>query len=114
MEWKSLESEAQLSTIAEESKEGPVLVFKHSTRCSISTTVLGRLNRANDFSKPFNAWYLDLIAHRDLSNALASLYEVEHESPQVLVLHHGKAVESLSHFDIQPAEINRILDALPA
>jgi bacillithiol system protein YtxJ len=114
MEWTPLESAAQLKTIQEESNTGPVLVFKHSTRCSISTTVLGRLNRAAGFSKPINAWFLDLIAHRDLSNALATQYDIEHESPQVLILRNGKAVEALSHFDIQPTEINRILDALPA
>ncbi|MBS1689208.1 MAG: DUF2847 family protein, partial [Bacteroidetes bacterium] len=35
MNWLDLTNEQQLETIVEQSKTQPVVIFKHSTRCSI-------------------------------------------------------------------------------
>lgn len=50
-------------------------------------------------------YYLDLRAHRDVSNLVASTFDVEHESPQVLLIDKGVAVYHASHGDINPAEV---------
>lgn len=101
-----------MDTIDAASVDHPVLLFKHSTRCNISSTALHRLERswtpADDASRV--AWYLDLLRHRNISNAIAARYGVEHASPQVLVIRHGKSVYSTSHFGIDYREVIAALD----
>jgi bacillithiol system protein YtxJ len=87
-----------------------VLIFKHSTRCSISSTALNRLERA---WRPEDAghavWYLDLLRYRPISNAIAERYGIQHESPQVLVIRAGRCVYDASHTAITHAEVVRQL-----
>lgn len=108
MNWESLTSINQLAEIAEESKAKPVAIFKHSTRCSISATALDRLER--NFSKieekgGLKMYYLDLLAHRDISNQIATEFGVEHESPQFLLFKDGKITYHESHYGIAADEI---------
>ncbi len=102
MEWKKLTTLEQLEEIIEASSIQPVLLFKHSTRCSISSTALNRLERSWSVDQtkvlPF---YLDLIAHRDISQAITSRFGIEHQSPQALVIKNGACTYDASHFDIQ-------------
>ncbi len=99
MNWINLTDIEQISTIIEESQQEAVLIFKHSTRCSISSTALARLERAWNLENA-RAYYLDLIAFRPISNALAEQFEVEHQSPQVLIIKDGQCVYHESHWDI--------------
>ena len=107
MHWNILDNTQTLAHIIAISNEKPVLIFKHSTRCSISETALGRLERNwNDsHDEKITPYYLDLIAHRDVSNAIASTFEVEHQSPQVLVIKNGKSIFDTSHLAIAVASI---------
>ena len=106
MDWLRLESSDQLSSLLEESHARPILFLKHSTRCSISAAALGRLERGADrLPAGLQLVYLDLIRHRDLSNALASTLGVAHESPQLLLVHHGRCVYHASHFDVRPEQV---------
>lgn len=94
MRWNNLENTAQLTEIEQISASKPVLIFKHSTRCSISSTSLNRLERAwkdDDYNK-VTPYQLDLLRYRDLSAQIAERYGVEHESPQAIVIQNGKAV----------------------
>ena len=50
-------------------------------------------------------YFLDLISHRDVSTAIAQKFDVEHESPQVILIKNGKAVYSASHFEIDYGSI---------
>jgi bacillithiol system protein YtxJ len=107
MKWNTLNSALQLDVINEESKSLKIVLFKHSTRCSISDMALNRLesnwkDADNELIKPY---YLDLIAHRDLSNLLAGHYHVEHQSPQVLIISNGKCIYNESHANIRYKEI---------
>ena len=102
MKWNQLSSPDQLDVIREESKSKPVLIFKHSSRCSVSQLTLDRLQRkwgahAGDI-KPY---FLDLIAFRDISNRIADQFRVEHESPQVLLIRNGEVIYDRSHYDIE-------------
>jgi bacillithiol system protein YtxJ len=109
MDWKALESAAQLEELERESGVHPVLIFKHSTRCSISSTALNRIRQAaqGDLGAETAVYVLDLLAHRDVSNTIASRYGIWHESPQAILLRHGKAVFNASHLSIIPAEIRQ-------
>lgn len=102
MNWNTLNTTEELNKIDELSATQPVLLFKHSTRCSISSTALNRLERnwKDTDSQRLAPYYLDLIAYRDVSNAIAARYGVEHQSPQAIVVVNGKAVYSATHFDI--------------
>jgi len=108
MNWINLTNISQINEIIELSKLSPVLIFKHSTRCSISSTALNRLERAWNIDHE-NIYYLDLIAHRDISNALAETFQVEHQSPQVMIISNGKSIFDESHWDISFDTIEPIL-----
>lgn len=108
MIWHKLTDIAQLEQLTEESRGMAVGIFKHSTRCSISATALDRLER--NWSKAqgtetLKMYYLDLIAHRDISNTLAEKYGVTRESPQFILIKNGEAVYHESHYGIDLAEI---------
>ncbi|NCX96432.1 MAG: bacillithiol system redox-active protein YtxJ [Chitinophagia bacterium] len=89
MKWIELTAESQLDLIDKQSHQQPIVIFKHSTRCSVSKMVESRLERAN---APDNIqfYYLDLLTYRAISNAVANRYGVIHESPQVLLIINGK------------------------
>jgi bacillithiol system protein YtxJ len=107
MKWNALKSVNQVEQIKDESKAKPVLIFKHSTRCNISRTSLDRLERnwKDDELPNVSLYYLDLLAHRDISNHLAEVFGVEHESPQVLIIQNGQSVYDRSHFEIDYNQI---------
>jgi bacillithiol system protein YtxJ len=107
MNWIDLVSPEQIQVIKSESNESPVLIFKHSTTCSISAMAFHRLQR-----KPFGTkfYYLDLRANREVSNLVATTFDVEHESPQVLIIDKGVAVYHRSHSDIIPDDIREFLE----
>ncbi len=102
MNWTELKNEAQIDQLNEESKTQSVLIFKHSTSCSISRAALGRLERnwKADEVGSLKTYYLDLLSHRAISNRIAARFGVEHESPQVLIIQNGKPIYTRSHFDI--------------
>ena len=104
MNWIPLTDIAQLDEIDALSSEGAssVAIFKHSTRCSISSMALNRVNRG-EATMP--VYLLDLIQHRDISNAIATRYHVMHESPQLLIIKNGAAVHHNSHTMISLVEM---------
>ncbi|MFT4202802.1 MAG: bacillithiol system redox-active protein YtxJ [Chitinophagaceae bacterium] len=105
MEWNELNSSPQLQEILVKSKDKAQVIFKHSTRCSISRTVWNRLERANELPDGADYYYLDLISHRPVSSEIAELLDVEHESPQILVIKDGRAVYNADHFEITADEL---------
>jgi len=104
MNWIEITSEAQLKDVKEQSSVKPQLIFKHSTRCSISSMAKSRLERGSA-PEGIDFYYLDLIKHRDISQAVAAAFDVSHESPQVLLIKGGKCVYDESHSGITMAEI---------
>ena len=110
IQWKNLDSENKVESIIEDSFGTPQIIFKHSTSCPISSMAKRRLE--GDWSLDINPYYLDLIAYRSISNAIAVKLEVQHESPQVIILHKGKAIYDESHLDISASDINQSLELL--
>jgi bacillithiol system protein YtxJ len=86
----------------------PQVIFKHSTRCSISSMAKGRLERS-DVPKEADFYYLDLISYRQLSVRIAEEFHVHHESPQVLVIRNGKCVFDESHYSINMEDIRELV-----
>lgn len=99
MNWKPLTTTTQLAEIKEESVSKPVVIFKHSTRCSISAVAKSRLERAQA-PEAISFYYLDLIRFREISNKIADDFNVPHESPQVLLIRNGECIYDESHSGI--------------
>jgi bacillithiol system protein YtxJ len=104
MAWKELTDIQELENIREKSFSKPQVIFKHSRRCSLSSMAQTRLERAG-FPPNLEFYHLDLITHRDLSNKIADLFDVYHESPQVLLIRNGTCVYDESHMAIDMSEI---------
>jgi len=105
--WKKLQHLSQIDSIKKESEQQPVMIFKHSTRCSISAMAWDRLKRnwKPEDSARVSPYYLDLITYREISNAIAKEFDVYHESPQVIIIKGGKATYNNSHMGINYKEI---------
>lgn len=72
--------------------------------------VKSRLENSWDISKEgLDAYFLDLIAYRGLSNTIATAFGVRHESPQVLLIQNGRCTYHASHQGIRVQDIKNIL-----
>ena len=110
MEWIPLESLKQLDEIEQLSKSKTIILFKHSTRCPISTVAKLRLQQEwNIDIKDFLFYFLDLIQFRSISNEIESRFQVRHESPQIIVLQKGEVIYDNSHLDISIADLESVL-----
>lgn len=107
--WIPLTFMGQLDEIVAFSNEKPVVIFKHSTRCSISRMALKRFENEFDLEDSVDAYFLDLLEQRDISNAIASRFGVYHQSPQLLLIKEEKSVYDVSHSDIDAEELKNKL-----
>ena len=110
MLWHKLTDISQLQYIINLTKEQSangltVLIFKHSTRCSISSMALNRLETKWIDNEKIPAYYLDLLSHRDISNEIEQVFSVEHASPQALLIKNGVCIYNASHTNISAADI---------
>lgn len=104
--WKYIESESDLEKAISESSERKVAIFKHSTRCHISKMVLKNFEtevQQNDGDVSY--YFLDLLQYRPISNRIESDLNVVHQSPQLIVLKDGKAINNMSHQSISTSGI---------
>lgn len=107
--WKHLSNENKVKDLLVESNVKPVLIFKHSTRCSISSMALARFEREWDKGNQVSLYYLDLLNYRDLSNSIAKELHVNHQSPQVIVLNRSEVIYQDSHNGIDAFEIAKLI-----
>ena len=105
--WIPLTNISQLEEITNNSANKTQAIFKHSTRCGISSMVIKQFE--NSFNLPddnIDLYYLDLLQHRDISNAIAQKFEVAHQSPQLIVLKNKKVIAHDSHHGILSVKLN--------
>jgi bacillithiol system protein YtxJ len=103
MKWINLEDLQQLDEMKTSSQ--PSLIFKHSTRCSISMMAKKRFELDWDaLPENMNVYFLDLIRYREISNTIAEVFSVHHESPQLLLIKDGECVYDASHGEISAEE----------
>lgn len=108
-DWTPLISEDDVDLAIEKSMEQPVVLFKHSTRCSISSMALSRFENQWDSSTDCTCYFLDLIAFRSVSNYIAEKTSVVHQSPQCLLLWKGKVIHHASHNGIDANELKSLV-----
>jgi len=105
-EFKNLDSIEGVDLAIKASFARPVVIFKHSTTCPISSMARSRVDRAYQGDQiSFDYYHLDLLSHRDVSNYIAEKLGVRHQSPQAIVVSNGEAIHDASHLDINPAAI---------
>jgi len=103
MTWIQLNSAEQLNNIKQH--QGYSLIFKHSTRCSISMMAKRRFELDwEDLPQDMPLYFLDLIQHRDISGQVVQLFDVHHESPQLLLIKDGECILNQSHGEISVEE----------
>lgn len=104
MNWINLTDDNQLQKIIAQSNTTPQVVFKHSTRCNVSSVALQRLKGGKQ-TAPVNIYYLDLLKYRSLSDKVAEIFNEHHESPQVLLIKNGACIYTESHLGITLTEL---------
>ena len=78
-----------------------IVLFKHSNKCIISRMVLKQFEFQYDYNISNVKYYLiDVIKNREVSNEIAYIYNINHESPQLIVIKNGELVHNSSHSDI--------------
>ncbi|WP_080779149.1 bacillithiol system redox-active protein YtxJ [Chryseobacterium phocaeense] len=104
--WKNIESEEDLNKAIESSYQHRIAIFKHSTRCFISKTVLNNFEKEIDnLDEKMDLYYLDLLEHRPISNKISEDLGIRHESPQLIIIEDGRVINSASHEDISISHI---------
>lgn len=104
--WNTLLKSAQVSDLIETSYQKPCVIFKHSTRCSVSAIAKYRLeNDWNLSGAEVAPYFVDVISQRAISNEVATTFGVYHESPQLLIIRNGECVYDASHLDISSQDL---------
>ena len=82
-----------------ESHKSPLLIFKHSAICSASHFAK---HQVDDYLKESTLPIYLIVVQQDrpLSNLIAKQLQIRHESPQLLILHHGQVKAALSHYEV--------------
>ena len=109
MNWHKLESLSDLEELTRDSYDTPKVLFKHSTRCSISSMALSRMQPD---IKSIDFYLLDIIANRELSNQVAHRFNVLHQSPQLLIIFKGESRYDTSHLGISSTVVDRQIGLL--
>lgn len=106
--WKIITSVEELDTIWNTVTDCKNVFFKHSTRCSISTMALNRFERSWKQNDEFNFYFIDLLKTRDVSNRLAEISGITHQSPQAIVSLNKAVLYQASHSEIDITEILKL------
>lgn len=108
--WRTLENISQLDAVENLSEEKLVVIFKHSVTCGISNMVWHQFQNDIDFTNEhIEMLYLDLLAHRDVSNEVSRRFQILHQSPQILVIRNKEVLHQASHAAIKIADIKKFL-----
>jgi len=104
--WIPLTTIAQLDEILANSTNNTQAIFKHSTRCGISSMVIKQFEKQNENLENMDFYYLDLLRYREISNEIAIKFAVPHQSPQLIVIKDNKVVVHDSHHGILSLKLN--------
>ena len=110
IDWHELIDDSVLEEAKKLSFDKPVLIFKHSTRCPISTMAKHRLESEWDLTdEDIIPYYLDLLRYRSISDLVAKDFDIQHQSPQVLLIKNGACVYTSSHSEIDIRSLKKEL-----
>jgi bacillithiol system protein YtxJ len=108
--WIALNDLKQIDYIKQKSAVKTQVIFKHSTRCGISSMVQRQFISEYNFSeKELDLYYLDLLSYRQISDEVGYAFQLLHQSPQLLVIKNGELVAHASHGQINQVDLNRFI-----
>ena len=107
---EELKSIQQLDHALDESREHPVLLFKHSLTCSISTRAFRELQSYLNNADPRISYKLITVqTARPVSDEAAARLRLEHQSPQAILVRNGRELWNASHYDITAESIDQAI-----
>lgn len=111
IDWIQLTESNKLVKIISQSTIKPILIFKHSTRCGISRMALKSFEKeCNLIEATVDFYFLDLLKHRMISNEISEKLNVQHQSPQVIVIKNKEVIYHNSHYQISVDTIKKIIE----
>jgi bacillithiol system protein YtxJ len=108
MRWIELNNQEQLESIFNSTE--PLVLFKHSTRCSVSNMALKYFEKEWNSDQELPTYFLDVLQNRTLSNLISERFHVHHETPQILVIQNKECILDASHQDISAQEVLEVLE----
>jgi bacillithiol system protein YtxJ len=109
-----LEALEQLESLIEGARVRPVIIFKHSPTCGTSAQAFDELESFLHEDARVAVHLVDVLRHRQLSQAIAARFGVRHESPQVLLVLDGQVRWHASHWRVTAEAIRRALEDIKA
>jgi bacillithiol system protein YtxJ len=108
----TIDTDQELGALFDESRERPVLLFKHSNACPISSRAREEVRRFVEESAPAGLGFGMVVVQeaRSLSNAIEERLGVRHETPQAIVVRDGRAVWNASHFRVTRETLSAALE----
>lgn len=100
IDWKNIKTTDQYEDLIQESFNKPLIIFKHSHSCAISSMALTRFEKDIHSTTEINLTIVNVRADRKVSNYIAEQLSVTHESPQLLLIKNGEVLYHASHFNI--------------
>jgi bacillithiol system protein YtxJ len=94
--FRPLEDRSDWQAVLDQSDEGPVVVFKHSSICPTSARAQDEMKALSD-AGDLPVYRLVVQESREISDAIAEEFGIQHESPQVIVVKEGAPVFDASH-----------------
>lgn len=93
----ALDTDDQLQEALERSEQEPVVLFKHSTACPISARANEQMTQLSDDGDAPAVYRLVVQDARALSDTIAERFDIQHETPQAIVVRDGQPVFNDSH-----------------
>ena len=103
--WSTIEQESHLQSLLNQTE--PLVIFKHSERCSVSR--MAKRTFENEYESEVPVYLIHVIDERPISNKIAEITGINHQSPQLLIIKDGKCVYHASHDHISALEIKAYL-----
>jgi bacillithiol system protein YtxJ len=95
-----------LDRLLAQTSDRPLLLFKHSLTCGSSAEALDELvDHLNEDQLDVRYAIVTVQSHRELSNAVSARLGIRHETPQALLIRHGRVIWSASHFRVTAAAV---------
>lgn len=107
--WNPIENQDSLHELLKSPDQVPLLILKHSNRCALSSMAKNRIEKSRDDRLEYQL--IDVVRNRDVSNLLAEIFSIQHESPQAFLIVNSKLVEVKSHLAIRPEAFSTIMDS---
>jgi bacillithiol system protein YtxJ len=108
--WRIPENKNDVDSILN-NDDKPQIIFKHSSRCGTSILSKSSLDSGMEsISQKADVFMIDVVAMREISNYVAEVTGVKHESPQLLLIKNGEVFWHASHGEVRIDKLSDVLE----